>query len=177
MPEKITLGDKVTLSGDTVPADTDRVAARLRFLVETGAQVCWSRDGELCWLRWEYNPWDEEGGPVIQREHFFDPAEAIDAAIAQRNQPDKHRELPSGDPGPQQAASPMLRHSRTIKAREAEGFRKLRKLMGYVENGSDTTVRLWQDDATRTFHVLVGNRNYWGNSLLDALEKVPQEDL
>lgn len=30
---------------------------------------------------------------------------------------------------------------------------KLRALMGYIQNGSDVTIKLFQDDATNTFHV------------------------
>ena len=39
-----------------------------------------------------------------------------------------------------------------LEARQlAQDMKCLRKLMGYVENGSDQTVELFQDDATRDF--------------------------
>lgn len=32
-------------------------------------------------------------------------------------------------------------------------LKKLRDLMGYVENGSDQTIKIFQDDATGTYHI------------------------
>lgn len=46
----------------------------------------------------------------------------------------------------------------------------LRELLGYVQNGSDTTVKIFQDDATYTFHVKVGSRLYWGDTFEQALD-------
>lgn len=40
--------------------------------------------------------------------------------------------------------------------RKAEMFDMIRNLMGYVENGTDTSVTLFQDDATRWFTVAIG---------------------
>lgn len=40
--------------------------------------------------------------------------------------------------------------------RKAELFDMIRNLMGYVENGTDTSVTLFQDDATRSFTVAIG---------------------
>ena len=50
-------------------------------------------------------------------------------------------------------------------------YENLRRCCGYVQNGSQTTVTIGQDDATNTFHVKVGSRAYWGESLSQALEK------
>ena len=47
----------------------------------------------------------------------------------------------------------------------------LRKLMGYVQNGSDETVYLFQDDATMDFMLRVGNKTYWGNYLEQVIDK------
>jgi len=60
-------------------------------------------------------------------------------------------------------------------------FKGLQRLMGYVQNGSETTVTLFQDDATYSYHVKIGQRSsYWGGSLREALEKAieatPKED-
>ena len=47
----------------------------------------------------------------------------------------------------------------------------LRKLAGYVENGSDTTVSIFQDDATKSWMVRVGKA--WpshGSSLREAID-------
>ena len=47
----------------------------------------------------------------------------------------------------------------------------LRELMGYVQDGSDTTVSLFQDDATMDFMLRVGKKTYWGLSLENVIEK------
>lgn len=68
--------------------------------------------------------------------------------------------------------------------RDAESFRKLRECCGYVENGSEQTVRLFQDDATRSWIVKCGDRqmvssvpaqyssarSYHGASLNEAID-------
>ena len=57
----------------------------------------------------------------------------------------------------------------------AQDMKCLRKLMGYVENGSEQTVVLFQDDATRDFFVKTGayrkENSYWGHSLHEAIQK------
>ena len=63
-----------------------------------------------------------------------------------------------------------------IEARQlAEDMKRLRGLMGYVENGSDQAVELFQDDATRDFFVKTGayrkENSYWGHSLHEAIQK------
>jgi hypothetical protein len=60
----------------------------------------------------------------------------------------------------------------------------LQRLMGYVQNGSDTTVSMFQDDATHTYHVKIGRAplgpTFWGSTMRDALqmaiERTPKED-
>jgi len=55
---------------------------------------------------------------------------------------------------------------------DSELLEGLRSLMGYVQNGSETTLSLFQDDATKSFHIKVGNtRSYWGESFKEALQK------
>jgi hypothetical protein len=54
---------------------------------------------------------------------------------------------------------------------EAQAFRDLHACCGFVANGSDTTVKISQDDATGTFVVYVGNRRYWGETLAETLAK------
>jgi len=56
-------------------------------------------------------------------------------------------------------------------------FNSLRKLMGYVQNSSETVVTLSQDDVTKTYVVKVGAdsmfrvkpRSYYGDSLIEAI--------
>ncbi len=50
-------------------------------------------------------------------------------------------------------------------------FNGLRRLMGYVENGSETTVTLFQDDATKDFIIKVGKREFYGPSLGQAVDQ------
>lgn len=52
----------------------------------------------------------------------------------------------------------------------------LKRLCGYVENGTDRSVTIFQDDATREWMVRVGKQ--WpshGNSMRQALEAAIQE--
>lgn len=49
--------------------------------------------------------------------------------------------------------------------------KKIRELCGYVENGSDTSVKILQDDATKSWIVYVGKTWYWGNSMREAVDK------
>ena len=51
----------------------------------------------------------------------------------------------------------------------------LRKLAGYVENGTETTITIGQDDATRDWLVKVGNRLYHGPSFYEALDSAIED--
>lgn len=60
--------------------------------------------------------------------------------------------------------------------RDAAALRQVRQLMGYVEDGSDQIVSLFQDDATRSYFVSVGilhrRRSYHDDhSLHEAINK------
>lgn len=60
---------------------------------------------------------------------------------------------------------------------EAECYKNIRALMGYVQNGSDTVVTLFQDDTTHTYHVKVGKDNsYWGDSMKQAIDKAIKDN-
>ena len=48
----------------------------------------------------------------------------------------------------------------------------LRTLCGYVENGSDTTVNIYQDDATKDWIVRCGREYFYGNCFRSALDQV-----
>ena len=62
----------------------------------------------------------------------------------------------------------------------AELYNQIRSLMGYVQNSSDTSVTLSQDDATYTYHIRVGNsannRTYWGNSFAEVIRKAVKDN-
>ena len=58
-----------------------------------------------------------------------------------------------GDPEVQEMALELLTARKAVQTLES-----LRKLMGYVQNGSDETVSLFQDDATMDFVLRVGNK-------------------
>lgn len=55
--------------------------------------------------------------------------------------------------------------------RNTMAINNLRICLGFVDNASNATVRISQDDATRAFVVHVGNRSYWGKDLFDALQE------
>lgn len=56
-------------------------------------------------------------------------------------------------------------------ARNATRLQTLRELCGYLQDGSDTVVHVFQDDATRTWVVKVGeHQHHFGDSLGQALD-------
>lgn len=71
-----------------------------------------------------------------------------------------------GDPEVQEMALELLTARKAVQTLES-----LRKLMGYVQNGSDETVSLFQDDATMDYMLRVGNKTYWGNYLEQVIDK------
>ncbi len=58
---------------------------------------------------------------------------------------------------------------------DKERLRGLRELCGYVENGSDTVVTLFQDDATKDWFCKVGKTSHWGNSFDAAIDAARQQ--
>jgi hypothetical protein len=54
--------------------------------------------------------------------------------------------------------------------KDADRLAGLRELMGYIEDGSSDTVRLFQDDATRSFFVKIGSREYYGEGFKGAID-------
>lgn len=50
-------------------------------------------------------------------------------------------------------------------------WEKLKELAGCVTNGSDTTIKMFQDDATRSYWIKVGERSNFGSSFEEALSK------
>lgn len=65
-------------------------------------------------------------------------------------------------------------HTVQAWARDAARLHAIRQAMGFVENASDTTVRIFQDDATRDFIVKVGTGgdSYYDSSLQGALDQL-----
>jgi len=62
--------------------------------------------------------------------------------------------------------------------KEADALRVIRQLMGFVEDGSDKTVKLGQDDATRSFFIIVDGRTYDADSFAGVIEAAKKgEDL
>jgi hypothetical protein len=49
-------------------------------------------------------------------------------------------------------------------------LKRLIDLAGYHQNGSDETVKLYQDDAARTYHVQIGNKSNYGHSFRQAID-------
>lgn len=57
-----------------------------------------------------------------------------------------------------------------------ERLHGLRGLLGYVQNGTSTTVTLSQDDATYDFDVKVGKRSYYNRSFTQAIDAAIKEN-
>ena len=74
--------------------------------------------------------------------------------------------IPRGKTGLREFAVEIQNLRRKVKT-----LNHLKELMGYVQNGSDETVYLFQDDATMDFMLHVGNKTYWGLSLENVIEK------
>lgn len=76
-------------------------------------------------------------------------------------------------------APPEERRKPTITDSDAPFVNRLRILCGYIENATDTVVRVFQDDATREWVVRIGNdaANKWyhGRSLEQAFEAAFQD--
>lgn len=74
--------------------------------------------------------------------------------------------IPRGKTGLREFAVEIQNLRRKVKT-----LNHLEELMGYVQNGSDETVSLFQDDATMDFMLRVGKKTYWGNYLEQVIEK------
>jgi len=61
-------------------------------------------------------------------------------------------------------------------APDAARWRKLVELAGYWQNGSETEVKLVQDDATRQCILGVGKARYYAGSFAGAIDQVPQPE-
>lgn len=67
------------------------------------------------------------------------------------------------------ALSEVFAERDALKA-DAERLATLRNLQGHWQDGSGETIKLFQDDATRTFHITVGKKSWWGNSFEAAID-------
>lgn len=54
---------------------------------------------------------------------------------------------------------------------KSTSLQQLRELCGHVENGTDTKVTIFQDDATKSWYVRVGNVNNYAETLPLAVQK------
>ena len=73
--------------------------------------------------------------------------------------------IPRGKTGLREFAVEIQNLRRKVKT-----LNHLKELMGYVQNGSDETVYLFQDDATMDYILRVGKKTYWGFSLENVIE-------
>jgi len=64
-----------------VPEGKD--SARLDWLVQSGAHMAFSKDGDNCWLHWAYGPEDDEedNDPKNQKPIHDSPRDTIDAEM------------------------------------------------------------------------------------------------
>lgn len=58
---------------------------------------------------------------------------------------------------------------------DTKRLKTLKTLLGYFQDGSDTMVTIYPDDATRTFHITAGNQKWWGHSLNEVLDKAGED--
>jgi len=61
--------------------------------------------------------------------------------------------------------------------RDAERWRKLMRLCGHLANSSETTVKLYQDDATHTRFIQVGKEHHFAYvhcSFEDTIDSIPE---
>lgn len=54
-------------------------------------------------------------------------------------------------------------------------FDKLRNLMGYVENGTEAVVKIFQDECTRDYFVKARGESYCAITLSEAIDKAYQD--
>lgn len=67
-------------------------------------------------------------------------------------------------------------YAQLVAAQEdKERLDTLRRLMGYTQDGSNQTVKLFEDDATRDFFIMAGRRTYMGGELRDAIDTARRE--
>jgi len=52
---------------------------------------------------------------------------------------------------------------------QADYWKGLKNLIGFVQDGSNTTVKIFWDDATTTAYIQVGKKSYTGTSLDEVL--------
>lgn len=64
--------------------DTARKAIAFDWLVQSGANIAYSKDGDDCWLHWPYDPNDEEGSSFNQKGKFDSPLAAVEAAMKEK---------------------------------------------------------------------------------------------
>ena len=61
--------------------------------------------------------------------------------------------------------------SQTQEQTDALNFKMLRAFMGHVENSSQRTIMLFQNDATREYYLQIGLDYFTGASLQDCINK------
>lgn len=70
--------------------------------------------------------------------------------------------------------------SAKLMSLKLQAFDRLQRACGYVQNGSDEQVVIFQDDATREWVISIGRSNvrtYTGPSLLDAIMNIDDSEL
>jgi len=59
---------------------------------------------------------------------------------------------------------------------QARYFRAIKSLMGSPHDGSLTTVKLWQDEATLDYHLKAGNVEYYNSSFGSLMDKIIESE-
>lgn len=75
---------------------------------------------------------------------------------------------------------PLYTHparSGVVSDEDVNLLKGLESLCGFVQNGSDTVIKLFQDDATRAWFCKVGNKDYWAPSFRGAIHAAIQGEM
>lgn len=64
----------------------------------------------------------------------------------------------------------------TLANKETSIIEGIRKLMGYIQNGTGTTVSFSQDDATGDFCCTVGKHSSYANSLRESVRSALRDN-
>jgi hypothetical protein len=162
------------------PTVIDKLTEYSRLTLPSGLVLVKYTDGSLYTLHTtdeQYSDWECVNDPVLKA--VLDMLDAAECRIHEL-QREKVEIKPAADLSAFGKTSEQI--ERTNLQAKAMAFTKLRKLLGYIENGTDTTVKFCQDDATRKYIVKIGNKHgtyYCGDSLelaIEAAHKASQDN-
>lgn len=141
----------------------DKVSEFSRLQLSSGLALVKYTDGTLYTVDEQYDDWTCVTDPILKEVlTMLQSAECHIDGLQRQLDPARQKVEIQDEP-------------RTTQLKQkVTAFTKLRELLGYVENGTDTTVALFQDDATHNYIVKIGHikngKHYYGDSLELAIE-------